>query len=105
MPGTRRNPIAGSVVPQDLRTAFLRRLLPPWTQDAACKGSGFWRFDKELPSSGAMTGPVLAAKRICYGCPVQVSCLGWALDLERGHAFRDLILGGTTGKERARLAH
>jgi len=55
-----------------------------WREEAACG-----RHDPELFFPIGTTGPALEqvgqARRICRLCPVQASCLGWAL--KRGVAF------------------
>lgn len=92
-------------------------LLEPWRDEAACRDRDTEMFDVDLPSDGAMTGPVLAAKRICAACPVRPECLSYAFRMA-GHVFsvtgdpkvtpketkyHDTIYGGLTGRERMRL--
>jgi WhiB family redox-sensing transcriptional regulator len=66
-----------------------------WHEDIACRDA-----DPDLFFPIGTTGPALRqmeeAKRICRDCPVQIQCLGWAL--ENGAA--DGVWGGTTPEER-----
>ncbi|WP_428497652.1 WhiB family transcriptional regulator [Pseudonocardia sp.] len=69
-----------------------------WRADALCA-----RVDPELFFPTAEDGPlyeaqVVAAKRVCAGCPVWRRCLDYALA-----ALPDGIAGGLTPDERARL--
>lgn len=74
-----------------------------WRDQAACR-----HYDPELwfpvanpghVAKGSPVGEQIAdAKRICYGCPVRVECLTYALDQgEQG------IWGGLTDQERRRV--
>lgn len=72
-------------------------LFPSWTRDAACRGMDFARFDVDLPTTGRLTQPVIAAKRVCASCPVWRKCLDFAFDNE---FYADVVFGGLTGRER-----
>jgi WhiB family redox-sensing transcriptional regulator len=71
---------------------------PDWRRDAACRDA-----DPELFFPGRdnryVRAQVKAAKLICRGCPVNATCLSWALvtDQQAG------IWGGLTEAERLRL--
>jgi WhiB family redox-sensing transcriptional regulator len=82
-----------------------------WMRRAACLNHDPDEFDvewavdadhKAINWLGDENRPVRAAKRICYGCPVREECLGFALGHETGE-FRDMVYGGLTGKERAKI--
>jgi WhiB family transcriptional regulator, redox-sensing transcriptional regulator len=66
-----------------------------WRQRAACQG-----YDPELFFPFSETGPakveIWNAKQVCHACPVQWTCLSWALQ----HGVTDGIWGGSTGSER-----
>jgi WhiB family redox-sensing transcriptional regulator len=66
-----------------------------WRDEAACRHA-----DPDLFFPVAATGPALRqidqAKRVCRACPVQASCLTWALD----HGVATGVWGGTTEDER-----
>jgi WhiB family redox-sensing transcriptional regulator len=65
-----------------------------WMSRGACRHE-----DPELFFPIAVTGPAMqqvsAAKTVCGRCPVQASCLSYALETRQ-----DGIWGGTTGEER-----
>lgn len=71
---------------------------PDWRRDAACRDADPDLFfpDGDIRSARAQAK---AAKLICRGCPVSVSCLNWAL--VSGH--EEGIWGGLTEDERRRL--
>jgi WhiB family redox-sensing transcriptional regulator len=75
-----------------------RDRLLDWQYHAACRGA-----DPELFFPDFETRPtkiqVKTAKLICRGCPVQVTCLNWALDSGQESG----IWGGLTEAERHRL--
>ena len=66
-----------------------------WRQRAACLSE-----DPDLFFPVSETGPsrfqIWDAKQICHACPVQWTCLTWALQNSMTHG----IWGGTTGSER-----
>lgn len=66
-----------------------------WRHDAACRDE-----DPELFFPVGTSGPALLqiteAKLVCQRCPVNVECLGWALNSGQ----TDGICGGTTPDER-----
>lgn len=66
-----------------------------WRDEALCKDT-----DTELwfPNRGTSTKDIEMAKAICNQCPVQMPCLGWALDTGE----RWGIFGGYTERERRR---
>lgn len=72
--------------------------IPPapgaWQRAAACQGHDPERF---FPPQG-QDDPV--AKAVCRTCPVQLSCLAFAL----AHGERFGIWGGLTSRERTALA-
>lgn len=69
-----------------------------WRDRAACR-----RADPELFFPIGETGParlqVWQARQICDACPVQWTCLAWALQ----HFVTDGIWGGSTQSERRAL--
>jgi WhiB family transcriptional regulator, redox-sensing transcriptional regulator len=69
-----------------------------WRDDAACRDADPELFfpDGEIRSARAQ---VKAAKLICRGCPVSVTCLSWAL--ASGHEAG--VWGGLTEDERRML--
>ena len=73
------------------------RLLPEWSNDAACAGKdpNIWFPESDRASS---TEAVQKARRICLLCPVKRECLEWAF--ENVHSTVEGIYAGTTGKER-----
>jgi WhiB family redox-sensing transcriptional regulator len=85
------------------RTLVMRDADQPvsrWRQRAACQAPG---VDPDLFFPVGDFGPALsqaaAAKRVCARCPVQDSCLAWALH----SGEQDGIWGGTMPRERRRL--
>jgi WhiB family transcriptional regulator, redox-sensing transcriptional regulator len=68
-------------------------LIDSWVEDAACKGMDVNLFFPELGKSHISEKVV---KPICNSCPVQQSCLNYALknDLNNGY------YGGLSGKQR-----
>lgn len=70
-----------------------------WGPLAACKDE-----DSELFFPVSDLGPgarqTAQAKAVCARCPVRSECLGYALDNGLDHG----VFGGTTAKERRRLA-
>lgn len=65
----------------------LRFEIPEWHGDAACR---------DMPDF--FDGPVVAAKKVCNGCPVVEECLADAME----HPWLQGVWGGTS--ERQRLA-
>lgn len=56
------------------------------------------RFSSAEVAAAVAAPKVEAAKAICAACPIEASCLAWALRTRaRG------VLGGTTGEERHRM--
>jgi WhiB family transcriptional regulator, redox-sensing transcriptional regulator len=66
-----------------------------WQEDVACRDADPDMFFP-IGTTGAALRQMEEAKRICRDCPVQIQCLGWAL--ENGAA--DGVWGGTTPDER-----
>ncbi|HEX5740428.1 MAG TPA: WhiB family transcriptional regulator [Pilimelia sp.] len=74
-----------------LRRAIVeRRGDPAWRAHGACR-----QADPDL-FFPAPHEPAVAALAVCRSCPVQGSCLAWALDVGDCHG----VWGGTTPKER-----
>jgi len=75
-----------------------RARLVYWRNDAACRDADPELFfpDREIRSARTQ---VKTAKLICRGCPVQATCLSWALDSGQESG----IWGGLTEDERHRL--
>ena len=69
-----------------------------WRDDAACRDADPELFFPDRETRSART-QVKTAKLICRGCPVQVTCLNWALDSGQESG----IWGGLTEDERGRL--
>jgi WhiB family redox-sensing transcriptional regulator len=69
-----------------------------WRERAACR-----RVDPELFFPVSETGPsrlqIWQAQQICHACPVQRTCLAWALQ----NAVTEGIWGGSTQSERRAL--
>ena len=86
-----------------LRKVFYEKWLPAWAPKAACAGRDTDAFFVEEPSSGEITAPILAAKRICMSCDFRSECLTEAYAQEDSE-YREGIRGGVTGKERERQA-
>ncbi|GGK01230.1 hypothetical protein GCM10010123_34020 [Pilimelia anulata] len=72
------------------RALVERRGDPAWRAAGACR-----RADPDL-FFPAPNEPAVAALAVCRACPVQGSCLAWALDVGDCHG----VWGGTTPKER-----
>lgn len=68
-------------------------MTPEWNERAACLDMD---PDVFFPTD---TAGVVAAKRICAGCPVRVECLEWALE----HGERWGVWGGASERERRRM--
>jgi len=66
-----------------------------WREEAACRDADPDLFFP-LGPAGLGLARVQEAKRICRACPVQASCLAWALDQGVGSG----VWGGTTEDER-----
>ena len=66
-----------------------------WRQRAACRGSDPELFFP-LSESGPATAQIWDAQQVCHACPVQWTCLSWALE----HGVTDGIWGGSTVSER-----
>ncbi|MEO7443575.1 MAG: WhiB family transcriptional regulator [Acidimicrobiales bacterium] len=64
-----------------------------WRAQAACRNSDVETF---FPATEDGTGP---AKAICATCPVQATCLEWALDTRQDEG----VWGGLSESERRRL--
>jgi len=75
-----------------------RTRLVHWRNDAACRDADPELFfpDREIRSA---RNQVKTAKLICRDCPVQATCLSWALDSGQESG----IWGGLTEHERRRL--
>lgn len=69
---------------------------PNWRDDALCAQTDIEAF---YPGTGEDYHPALA---VCSRCPVTTQCLGYALAIEGD--LRHGIWGGTTAKERSRIA-
>jgi len=72
---------------------------PHWRDFAACIEQDLNLFFPISTVGAAAARQVEAAKQVCRDCPVQQSCLEWALDV--GPEFG--IFGGCTEVERRRL--
>lgn len=83
--------------PETSLTAFTATL-PEWYADAACQNAD---PDIFMPSKGKPSAPAIA---VCETCPVRVECLDYALTMEAEDAVYVGIWGGTTPRERRRLA-
>lgn len=66
---------------------------PDWQEQGLCKGA-----TKTFYPEGSNT-EVQRAKLICHSCPVEATCLEWAL---RNHE-KFGVWGGTSERERRRL--
>jgi hypothetical protein len=80
---------------------------PPWTKDAACTphiraGNDPWHPDIELP---ARVQAVMyeAARVVCVGCPVQVQCMRFGLELLNRDSV-DGMYGGATPDQLRQIA-
>lgn len=68
-----------------------------WQADGLCRGLSPEEVDAVFfPGSGA---PGNRAKRICSACPVQQTCLEYALE----HRIVHGVWGGTSERERRRM--
>ena len=67
-----------------------------WLDHAACRHRDPELFFPPAELGAAARAQIAAAKRVCRRCPVQATCLTWALD-NRQEAG---IWGGTTEQER-----
>lgn len=77
--------------------AFFRDpTLPPrnWVDLAACAG-----LDTDAWFIEDKAGSYLQAKEICFGCPVRLECLDWAITTGTDHG----LWGGLAPLERKRL--
>jgi len=64
-----------------------------WMESGACRNAPGVDF---FPSAGS---GVLAAQRVCAGCPVREACLEYALIQEISHG----VWGGASDRQRQRL--
>jgi WhiB family redox-sensing transcriptional regulator len=86
--------------PASTRRAAVDQEPPPhWRDVAACIDQDLNLFFPISTVGAAAARQVEAAKEVCRACPVQQSCLEWALDV--GPEFG--IFGGRTEVERRRL--
>ena len=85
--------------PAPRRTAVGQEPPPHWRDFAACVEQDLNLFFPISTVGAAAARQVEAAKEVCRACPVQQSCLEWALDV--GPEFG--IFGGRTEVERRRL--
>jgi WhiB family redox-sensing transcriptional regulator len=79
--------------------------LEAWTQQAACINydPALWYPENEGPGGpGARARRTAAAKEICAGCPVRLTCLDAALAEPRGRGAYG-VWGGLDEHERAQL--
>ncbi|TLK47403.1 WhiB family transcriptional regulator [Glutamicibacter sp. V16R2B1] len=66
-----------------------------WRDGAECRGA-----DPDMFTAEGETGPLVdAAKKVCAGCPVAVSCLHWALSRREPEG----VWAGMTVKERVKF--
>jgi WhiB family redox-sensing transcriptional regulator len=86
-------------VPAARRTGASEGPSPDWRALAACVEQDLNLFFPVSTVGAAAARQVEAAKEVCRNCPVQQSCLEWALDV--GPEFG--IFGGRTEVERRRL--
>jgi len=78
----------------------LRRAIAQRQDESAWRVRGACRqADPDLFFPAAHEPPA-SALEVCGGCPVQGSCLAWALDVDDCHG----VWGGTTPKERRAMA-
>lgn len=70
-------------------------LHPAWMHEGACVGADPAMF---FPRPGVV--PV-EARELCRGCPVQATCLEYALSFPSNHDHG--VWGGTTERERRRM--
>ena len=78
------------------KTASGQEPPPHWRDFAACVEQDLNLFFPMSTTGQAAERQAEAAKQVCQACPVQQSCLEWALDV--GPEFG--IFGGTTEAER-----
>lgn len=58
-----------------------------WMASGSCRSVGYQAFfppEDEEGHASSPTGVYSAARRVCFNCPVQVECLRYILDVERG---------------------
>jgi transcription factor WhiB len=83
---------------------MLRSPLPDWTRRGNCaQGQLDERFFAEETSDGRFSDDIIAAKAVCFSCPVKGPCLEWAYANERS-TYREGLYAGTTGPERERFS-
>jgi len=89
---------AGPVAPARSRRRSVRGQEPPpdWREFAACVDHDLNLFFPMSTAGPAAERQVETAKQVCRGCPVQATCLEWALEV--GPEFG--IFGGHTEVER-----
>ncbi|MFL6026415.1 MAG: WhiB family transcriptional regulator [Friedmanniella sp.] len=90
---------SGLVAPTRRRTVVGQEPPPHWRDFAACIEEDLNLFFPISTVGAAAARQVEAAKQVCRACPVQQSCLEWALEV--GPEFG--IFGGRTEVERRRL--
>ena len=89
-----------SALPQAPRRTVVGQDPPPhWRDFAACIDQDLNLFFPMSTLGAVAQRQVEAAKQVCRACPVQQSCLEWALEV--GPEFG--IFGGCTEVERRRL--
>jgi WhiB family transcriptional regulator, redox-sensing transcriptional regulator len=70
-----------------------------WLDQAACRHCDPELFFPPAEFGAAGRDRIAAAKQVCRRCPVQATCLSWALDTGQEAG----IWGGTTELERRQL--
>lgn len=91
--------LVAAAVPGVALAHWLRRVRPPWMVQAACRRPE--HTDVEFYATRGRARA--AALEVCDRCPVQSSCLAWALDVEQdGQRFG--IAGGLTPADRCALS-
>lgn len=97
MPALHRHPFDRPAATEweasDVFASLLAELHPAWQQHAACRGMG---HEVWFARAGEGHGHLRA---ICAGCPVQQTCLDWALD----HNITWGFWGGKSDRERRRI--
>ena len=94
------SPVPGTVSSSPRRRTVVGEDPPPhWRDFAACIEQDLNLFFPMSSVGAVAQRQVEAAKQVCRACPVQQSCLEWALDV--GPEFG--IFGGCTEVERRRL--
>ena len=70
-----------------------------WMKQGKCRGMDTSLFfNNDGDTSGEVRQKIVAARKVCYACPVEKECLNYALvSFERG------FWGGTTENERNRI--